>query len=88
MIITTVKLNDAVAGEIRRILCEYYDVEVKTQHTPDGEEIIVELILYPKGTLTIEKLIKRKRRRTQTDGRCRTSVLTYPLFCWLINEGR
>ena len=63
MVITTIRSNGTVAREIRRILCEHYDVEVKTQHTPDGEDILVELVIYSNGTLPAEKPCKRKRKR-------------------------
>ena len=63
MVITTIRSNGTVAREIRRILCEHYDIEVETQHTPDVEDILVELVIYPKGTLPVEKSCKRKRKR-------------------------
>lgn len=46
------------------LLCENYDVEVwKKQHTPSGNDLIMELVLHPKGSVPIEKPPKRKKNR-------------------------
>jgi len=60
MVSTTIKSDGDTARNIRQILCEHYDLEIKSHHTPDGKDLHVELVLYPKGTLPVEKLPKRK----------------------------
>ncbi len=63
MIITTIKSNGTLAQEVRQVLSEHYDMEMKAQHTPDGSDLLIELALYPKGSLTLEKPPKRKHNR-------------------------
>ena len=63
MVITTIKSGGALAREARQILSDHYDLELKTHHTPDGGDLLVELVLYPKGSLSVEKPPKRKHNR-------------------------
>ena len=63
MVLTTIKTDGALAREVRLILSEHYDIELKTHHTPDGDDLLVELVLYPKGSLSVEKPPKRKHNR-------------------------
>ena len=59
MVITTVKSNGTVAREIREILSEHYDLIIKSRYTADGKDIHIELDLYPKGSLPVEKPKKK-----------------------------
>ena len=63
MVTTTIKSDGDLARDLRSRLCEHYDVIVESRHTPDGKDLLIELHLYPKGTLPIEKPIKRKHNR-------------------------
>ena len=60
MVSTTIKSDGDTARNVRQMLSEYYDLEVKYQHTPDGKDLRVELVLYSKGSLSVEKPPKRK----------------------------
>ena len=64
MVITTIISDGTAARDIRTMLCERYDVTVETRHTPDGSDLIIELALYPKGSLPVEKPPKRNHSRT------------------------
>ena len=63
MVSTTIKSDGDTARNVRQILSENYDLEVKYRHTPDGKDLYVELVLYPKGSLSVEKPPKRKHNR-------------------------
>ena len=60
---TTIKTDGDTARNVRQILSEHYDLEVKYRHTPDGKDLRVELVLYPKGSVPAEKQLKRKHNR-------------------------
>ena len=63
MVSTTIKSEGDTARNVRHILSEHYDLEVKYRHTPDGKDLRVELVLYPKGSVSAEKQLKRKHNR-------------------------
>ena len=63
MVFTTIKTDGDTARNVRQILSEYYDLEVKYRHTPDGKDLRVELVLYPKGSVSAEKQLKQKHNR-------------------------
>ena len=63
MVFTTIKSDGDTARNVRQILSENYDLEVKYRHTPDGKDLYVGLVLYPKGLLPVEKQLKRKHNR-------------------------
>ena len=63
MVFTTIKSDGDTARNVRQILSEKYDLEVKYRHTPDGGDLLVELVLYPKGSLSVEKPPRRKHNR-------------------------
>ena len=63
MVSTTIKSDGDTARNVRQILSEHYDLEVKSRHTPDGKDLHVELVLYPKGSVPAEKPPKRKHNR-------------------------
>ena len=63
MVFTTIKTDGDTARNVRQILSEHYDLEVKYRHTPDGKDLYVELVLYSKGSLSVEKPPKRKHNR-------------------------
>lgn len=63
MVSTTIKSDGDTARNVRQILSEHYDLEVKYRHTPDGKDLRVELVLYPKGSVSAEKQLKRKHNR-------------------------
>jgi len=64
MVFTTIKTDGDTARNVRQILSEHYDLEVKYRHAPDGKDLRVELVLYPKGSVPAEKPPKRKHNRT------------------------
>lgn len=55
MVSTTIKSDGDTARNVRQILSEHYDLEVKYRHTSDGKDLHVELVLYSKGSLSVEK---------------------------------
>ena len=63
MVFTTIKTDGDTARNVRQILSEHYDLEVKYRHTPDGKDLRVELVLYPKGSVSADKQLKRKHNR-------------------------
>jgi len=64
MVITTIRSNGFTAMLVRQALWEYFDIEItRNQHSPDGENVFVDLTLHPKGSLPVEKPQKRKRRK-------------------------
>ncbi len=63
MVITSIKTDGTVARTIRQVLSEHFDLEVRSHHTPGGKNILVELELYPKGSVPVEKPPKRKNKR-------------------------
>ena len=70
MVITTIKSNGTLARELRQILCEHYDLEVKYRHTPDGKDLLVELVLYPRICFCREIAKTKTQQNTRiTDGR-------------------
>jgi len=64
VIITTIKSDGLTAHLAQQAICEYFDVEItRNQHSPDGENVFVDLTLHPKGSLPVEKPQKRYRNR-------------------------
>ena len=63
MVFTTIKTDGDTARNVRQILSKHYDLEVKYRHTPDGKDLRVELVLYPKGSVSADKQLKRKHNR-------------------------
>ena len=55
MVSTTIKSDGDTARNVRQILSEHYDLEVKYRHTSDSKDLHVELVLYSKGSLSVEK---------------------------------
>ena len=64
MVTFTVKTDGFSSHCVWELLCEHFDVEVwKQHHTPDGKDLIMELVLHPKGSIPVEKPSKRKKNR-------------------------
>ena len=64
MVTFTVRTDCFSSHSVWELLCEKYDVEVwKQQHTPDGKDLVMELVLHPKGSVPVEKSSKRKKNR-------------------------
>ena len=64
MVTFTVKTDGFSSHCVWELLCENFDVEIwKQHHTPDGKDLIMELVLHPKGSIPVEKPSKRKKSR-------------------------
>ena len=48
MVFTTIKSDGDTARNVRQILSEHYDLEVKYRHTPDGKDLRVSSCFTPK----------------------------------------
>ena len=71
MVSTTIKSDGDTARNVRQILSEHYDLEVKCRHTPDGKDLHVELVLYPQRICSCRETAKTKTQQNTriTDGR-------------------
>ena len=63
--IYTIILSGGESVKFRELVSEYYDVIVKTHHSPDGEQLYCDLELHPKDSLPTYKPPKRKRNYTK-----------------------
>lgn len=61
MVFTTIKSDGDTARNVRQILRENYDLEIKYRHTSDGTDLVIELVLHQKGSLPVEKSHKRQQ---------------------------
>lgn len=75
MVTFTVKTDGFSSHCVWELLCEHFDVEVwKQHHTPDGKDLIMELVLHPKGSSRLKNLPRERKaeyldKRTVSDNR-------------------
>ena len=69
MVIITIKSDGTAARNVREILGKHYDLEVKSRHTPDGKDLLVGLVHYPKGSVYAKKLRSEKQTEQSDNGR-------------------